>query len=97
MWERYTTFVQLRLKEEYGGTETAAAAADYGTKELVNCPYSFFCGKDDKDAGKFHCAYLVWRAYKEVGIDIDSDGGIAVTPNDIYNSPYFERVMVIGF
>ena len=43
------------------------------------------------------CAHLVWYAYKQVGIDLDSDGGILVTPYDIQNSPYLEVVQSYGY
>lgn len=43
------------------------------------------------------CAHLVWYAYKQVGIDLDSDGGIFVTPYDILNSPYLEVVQSYGY
>lgn len=44
-----------------------------------------------------HCAHLVWYAYKQVGIDLDSDGGFFVTPYDIQNSPYLEVVQSYGY
>ena len=43
------------------------------------------------------CAHLVWYAYKQVGIDLDSDGGLLVTPYDIQNSPYLEVVQSYGY
>ena len=44
-----------------------------------------------------HCAHLVWYAYKQVDIDLDSDGGFFVTPYDIQNSPYLEVVQSYGY
>ena len=43
------------------------------------------------------CAHLVWYAYKQFGIDLDSDGGAVVRPKDIANSPYLQVVQVFGF
>ena len=37
-----------------------------------------------------HCSELVWRAYKAAGIDLDSNGGLLVYPDDIYFSPKLE-------
>lgn len=37
-----------------------------------------------------HCAELVWRAYKAAGIDLDSNGGMFLYPDDIYFSPKLE-------
>lgn len=34
-----------------------------------------------------HCAEIVWRAFKEAGIDLDSNGGVFLYPDDIYFSP----------
>lgn len=44
-----------------------------------------------------HCAHLVWYAYKQFGIDLDSDGGLIVTPNDIQNSTYLEVIQSYGY
>ena len=43
------------------------------------------------------CAHLVWYAYKQFGIDLDSDGGIIVTPYDIQNSEYLEKIQTYGY
>ncbi len=43
------------------------------------------------------CAHLVWYAYKQFGIDLDSDGGLLVTPYDVQNSPYLEVVQSYGY
>ena len=43
------------------------------------------------------CAHLVWYAYNQFGIDIDSNGGGLVTPQDFANSPKMEVVQVFGF
>jgi uncharacterized protein YycO len=34
-----------------------------------------------------HCAELAWRSYMAAGVDLDSDGGLLVFPDDIYFSP----------
>lgn len=43
------------------------------------------------------CAHLVWYAYKQFGIDLDSDGGLVVTPFDIQNSDYLEIIQTYGY
>jgi len=43
------------------------------------------------------CAHLVWYAYMQVGLDLDSDGGLLVTPTDIRKSPYLEIVQSYGY
>ena len=44
-----------------------------------------------------HCAHLVWYAYKQFDIDLDSDGGIIVTPTDIQNSDYLDIIQTYGY
>ncbi len=39
-----------------------------------------------------HCSHLIWYAYRHFGYDLDSDGGLIVTPGDLYRSPELERV-----
>lgn len=96
MWERYTTFAQLRLKDEYGGEAAALAASEYGKEKLTGCPYGFFCSKNSENPSGIHCAFLVWTAYMKAGVDIDADGGSIVTPRDIMNSPCFDTVRCFG-
>ena len=43
-----------------------------------------------------HCAHLVWYAYQQFGYDLDSDGGIIVTPRDLYESTNLEIVQIYG-
>lgn len=50
----------------------------------VGEPYSFSLKTNETS---WYCSKLVWRAYKEIGVDIDYDGGAEVTPTDILNSP----------
>lgn len=100
-WEKYPSFQVLRLKEE---TSLAAKVATYAAENLVNIPYHLLADvlkspKADELAipTGTHCAHLVWYAYKQFGMDLDSDGGIIVTPEDIRNSPYLEVVQSYGY
>jgi uncharacterized protein YycO len=34
-----------------------------------------------------HCAEVIWRAYKAAGIDLDSNNGPLLYPDDVYYSP----------
>ena len=105
-WEKYPSFQVLRLREEPMVAETnlAAQVADYAAENLVNIPYHLLADvlKSPK-ADEFaiptgtHCAHLVWYAYMQFGIDLDSDGGFVVTPNDIRESPYLEVVQSYGY
>lgn len=104
-WEKYPTFIQLRLKDnvlkEVGGDRQEAEKKLRNTAEikLNGVPYGLFAGipfKYVENIKKTHCAHLVWYAYKELGIDIDSDKGIFVTPYDMANSDLLEVVQIYG-
>lgn len=43
-----------------------------------------------------HCAHLVWTAYAHFGYNLDSDGGLVVTPRDIFDSDLLEVVQIYG-
>lgn len=49
-----------------------------------------------QDISGTHCAHLIWYAYRQFGYDLDSDGGIIVTPRDIFESPFLEVIQVYG-
>lgn len=51
----------------------------------------------DKALKGTQCAHLVWYAYKQFGIDLDSDGGVIVTPFDIQNSEYLDIIQTYGY
>lgn len=43
-----------------------------------------------------HCSHLVWYAYLCFGYDLDSDGGLLVTPRDLYESEWLDTVQLYG-
>lgn len=108
-WENYPSFMVLRLRsadEEAAAAIYAKEIAAYAKKELVGIPYRLSAGvfsRYEPDAAPplplkgTQCAHLVWYAYYLAGIDLDSDGGILVTPEDIGNSSYLEIVQSYGY
>lgn len=95
-----SNFILLRLKDV--DKETRALIASEARKNLSGVPYSITVGVfSKKDQGteltSTHCSHLVWQAYKNAGYDIDCNGGLVVTPQDIAGSPYFEVIQVYGF
>ncbi|HZK87884.1 MAG TPA: hypothetical protein VFC27_01925 [Anaerovoracaceae bacterium] len=104
-WEKYPTFIQLRIKDDvleqigFDRPEAEKKLKDTAESKLYGIPYGLFAGipfKYVENIDKTHCAHLVWYAYKELGIDIDSDKGIFVTPYDIANSDLLEVVQIYG-
>lgn len=100
-----SNFLVLRLKEEYRKEIDPAEVARDAVKKLKGVRYSVFVGflypkdqcKNGKKISVSHCSHIVWQAYKNFGLDIDSNGGPLVTSKDISHSPYFEVVQVNGF
>ncbi|WP_343207932.1 hypothetical protein [Anaerolentibacter hominis] len=99
-WRGYGSVIVLRLKEEYAGLATKAAA--FAKENMVGIPYritSGFLGRKYQEPGSIwgtQCALLVWNSFYGAGLDIDSNGGRLVIPDNILNSPYFDIVQVYG-
>jgi len=101
-WERYPSFMVLRLKG--ADKEERKAIAAYAEKYLEGVSYRLAAGIMDRIANKSmkeipqgtHCAHLVWYAYKMYGYDLDSDGGIIVTPKDIAKSEKLKIIQSYG-
>lgn len=118
-WERYPSFLVLRLKEEWYEEDKIVQIVTYAKEYMLDVPYHLFAGirerwkeqyhkKDRNQEGQAlkmvdavlsgtHCAHLVWYVYWLMGIDLDSDGGVLVTPYDIQNSPYLEVIQTYGY
>lgn len=82
--------------------DVRAAISDLAAERLVGIDYSLTVGVlSPKDQGErptgTQCAHLVWQAFRYFGLDIDSDGGLVVTPRDIARSGLFDVVQVYGF
>ena len=99
-WTVYPNFMLLRPKgATYGEMQKVAQTA---LELLHDIPYDLTVGifspksaARDKIKGT-HCSHLIWQAYMYHGYDLDSDGGMLVTPKDIANSPKLEIVQVYG-
>lgn len=100
-WQRYSNFAVLRVKNSTKGY--GLSVAEYAYNNLVDIPYRLTSGLwGDKakmlTAPTFglQCGYLVWYAWQANGVDLDSDGGRLVTPNDILHSQQLEVVQLFG-
>ncbi len=111
-WEKYPNFAVLRLKNvsKERRAEVAAYAreklvdipyalhAGIGDRvlEMLSSGVSRVEAKSVKTLAGTQCAHLVWYAYRHFGYDLDSDGGLLVTPRDLYESPLLEVVQIYG-
>ena len=100
-WTTYSNFVVLRVKGI--DEERQKAVAAYARENLCGVSYRLLSGWiGDKapqvDEAWFgaHCSYLVWYAWNQFGVDLDSDGGRLVSCADILNSELVEVVQVYG-
>lgn len=90
------TFLILSPKTE--GTVKNEVAC-FARENLVGLKYDITAGvlSDKNKCQRTQCAHIVWYAYKQFGIDLDSDGGLVVTPQDLASSEQMEVVQVFGF
>lgn len=98
-WTYYPNFIMLRLKNTTDSR--LKEIAENAKRDLEGVMYSPLAGvfnKKQKGTPKsVQCAYLVWYAFYNQGIDIDKDGDNIVTVSDIKNSDMFEVVQIYGY
>jgi uncharacterized protein YycO len=76
---RYKTVKGMHIS---GADTVAYRTAAQDARFQIGKPYNWnFLSK--KRVDRFYCSQLVWRAWYNRGRDIDGDGGLIVTPNDI--------------
>lgn len=104
-WESCPTLLQLRVSEEtaekMGLTrdELGSLLADIAIFNGSDIRYSMFPNIFNYNCDtikRTHCSHLVWYVFDKAGIDVDSDGGLIVTPWDIARSDTFEIVQIHG-
>lgn len=96
-WKKFPMVAVLRAKDM--DATTRQGIADYAKNNLVGLEYSLFAGMfgiEEEILQQTQCAHLVWYAYNQFGVDIDSTGGDVVTPKDILKSDKLEIVQVYG-
>lgn len=99
LFQDYASFMLLRPKVD---ERIKVQVAEYTKRNLINIPYRLTLGVFSKKyetggATSTQCAHLVWDAYKRFGIDLDSNGGRIIKPQDIANSEHLEVVQIYGF
>lgn len=92
-------FMVLRPNPEMISPEVVQDVVKYAKTSLLDIPYEGLAGvvTSKNDIKKTQCAHIVWWAYKQFGIDLDSNGGAMVVPYDLAHSAYLEPVQVFGF
>ncbi|MCR5546144.1 MAG: glycerol-3-phosphate acyltransferase [Lachnospiraceae bacterium] len=93
-WTEYPAYVVLRAKNLT--EEEREGVADYARENLMGLEYGLLANKKQENITNTHCALIIWQAFQTVGLDLDSDGGYFVTPQDIIRSDCLEMVMEYG-
>lgn len=78
-----------RLRDIPGRAEVTEAAVQYAQAQVGRAfDYTATATLPLKiNAGNMHCGEVAWRSYLAGGLDLDSNGGLLVYPDDIYFSP----------
>ena len=91
-------FIVLRPRID---DEVKSQIANYVKTEMLDVPYRLTTGilskKYKEKLTHSQCAHFVWYAYKKWGVDLDSNGGGLVKPQDIALSDKVDVVQVYGF
>ena len=91
------SFVILRVNAD---AETKNAVVDYAAENMLGLDYSILAGifgkKNKENLKSTHCSHFIWYAYDKFGVDIDSNGGKIVTPDQILRSENVSVVQVYG-
>lgn len=92
-------FIVLRPNPDMISSGVVKKVVEYAKTNLLGIPYEGLTGvvTNKNDIKKTQCAHVVWYAYKQFGIDLDSNGGAMVVPYDLANSAYLQPVQVFGF
>lgn len=98
-WQGFPAVLVLRPKN----ADLAETAAAYGEEFLLDVPYWLTVGGLSPKYTEFgtevkgtNCSHLIWLAYSWLGLDLDSNGGFIVTPENLSQSQDLELVQVWG-
>lgn len=95
-WAYYPTFKMMRLKD--ADQSVSDDIALYASTFMQGIPYNILAMKTNKPIPtSTHCSHIIWHTFKQFGIDLDSSGGIFVSPGDIGRSPHLETLQIYGF
>ncbi len=86
----YPAYLAVRRLADLPGREEAVEKAIEYAMEQVGNEFDFSATATiplKVNGQNQHCAELVWRAYKAAGIDLDSNDGPLLYPDDVYYSP----------
>lgn len=92
-WNYYPTVKVLRLKNR--NEETITELIETALSDFLDIDYHLLATKTNTNLT--HCSDIVWKVFQTVGVDLDYNGGWAVTPKDIVQSDSLYEVESYGF
>lgn len=104
-WYSCPTLVHLRISKKaaaakgYTQDELGELLVQYAKDNCLGIEYGLLPGISNLNSDeieKTHCSHLIWYIYNQFGYDVDSNGGVIVTPKDIAASDLFEIVQIYG-
>lgn len=97
-WKRYSSlYGHIGIVRVRGASADQISRVTRWVEERKGRPYRWpiVMGLDNNDESRFYCSQLVWRAYKQVmNLDLDSDKGALIFPDDLYNNKDHVDVIV---
>ena len=80
--EQIDSVLAFIIRQDYGLSSWRAQKKYVGHAELSNANHQTY----------WYCSHLIWQAfYSVLNIDLDSNGGAIVYPNDLIASPFFKN------
>ncbi|MCI8307858.1 MAG: hypothetical protein HFH14_07405 [Lachnospiraceae bacterium] len=101
-WTSYPAFIMLKLNSTITKNNEHLIPDIISTinNKLMGIPYNLFAGvlssKNPPVCKSSQCAHIIWYAFSLYGLDIDSNKGVIVTPENIANCNLFEVVQIYG-
>ena len=101
-WTTYPAFIMLKIKNNITKNNERLIPDIISTinNKLMGIPYNLFAGvlssKNPSVCKSSQCAHIIWYAFSLYGLDIDSNRGMIVTPEDIADCDLFEIVQIYG-
>ena len=96
-WERYAPrYGHVGVVRIRGASTDQITRVIRWVEQRKGLPYRWpiIMGLDNNDESRFYCSQLVWRAYKQgMNLDLDSDRGALVFPDDLYHSKEVEIIV----
>lgn len=92
-------FIILRPKPELISKGDVENICTFAKENLTGLTYFPAAGvlSAKENYSLTQCSHLIWSAYNHFGFDLDSNGGMVVTPKNLSHSAYLEPVQVFGF